>query len=196
MAMLNGQVVYSVRRMPQGESYGLLLDPSSVPSVGLPSDQFQILSPRESDGMRLTTAESGLNNGVHFSSAPSAGKQSAPGASDRDPNGLRPLVGSGRRSRLERGPKVACRWYRADGWSANLGVCGENSQEVNGIAGRNPATMGAAALVAALGLAAIRSMWRSEPTGNRLGGRGGQSVGHAYDWGQPPAGTSRRGRST
>ena len=66
MAMLTGQVVYSVLQMPQGDSYGLLLDPSSVPSVGLPSDQCQILSLRESDGMRLTTAESGPINGVHF----------------------------------------------------------------------------------------------------------------------------------
>ena len=62
-----GQVVYSVLQMPQGDSCGLLLDPSSVPSVGLPSDQCQILSLRESDGMRLTTAESGPNNRVHFS---------------------------------------------------------------------------------------------------------------------------------
>ena len=34
---------------------------------------------------------------------PGAGKRSAPGASDRDPIGPRPLAGSGRRSRLERG---------------------------------------------------------------------------------------------
>ena len=61
-----GQVVNSVLQMPQGDSCGLLLDPSSVPSVGLPSDQCQILSLRESDGMRLTTAESGPNNWVHF----------------------------------------------------------------------------------------------------------------------------------
>ena len=36
-------------------------------NVGLPSDQCQILSPRESYGMRLTTTESGPNNRVHFS---------------------------------------------------------------------------------------------------------------------------------
>ena len=41
---------------------------------------------------------------------PGTGKRSAPGASDRDPNGPRPLAGSGRRSRLERGP--AGRRYR------------------------------------------------------------------------------------
>ena len=62
-----GQAVYSVLQMPQGDSYGLLLDPSSVPSVGLPSDQCQILSLRGSDGMRLITADSGPNYRVHFS---------------------------------------------------------------------------------------------------------------------------------
>ena len=62
MAMLTGQVVYSVLQMHQGDSCGLLVDPSSAPSVGLPSDQCHILSLRESDGMRLTTAVSGPNN--------------------------------------------------------------------------------------------------------------------------------------
>ena len=66
MAMFTGQAVYSVLQMPQGDSYGLLLDPSSVPSVGLPSDQCQILSLRGSDGMRLITADSGPNYRVHF----------------------------------------------------------------------------------------------------------------------------------
>ena len=66
MAMFTGQVIYSVLQMPQGDSCVLLLDPSSALSVGLPSDQCQILSLRESDGMRLTTAVSGPNNGVHF----------------------------------------------------------------------------------------------------------------------------------
>ena len=70
-----GQVVYSVLQMPQGDSCGLLLDPSSVPSVGLPSDQCQILSLRESDGMRLTTAESGPDNRVHFRQDRVAGRQ-------------------------------------------------------------------------------------------------------------------------
>ncbi len=57
-----------VLRMPQGDSCGLLIDPSSVPSVGLLSNQCQFLSQRGSDGMRITTAESGPNNGVHFRS--------------------------------------------------------------------------------------------------------------------------------
>ena len=61
-------------------------------------------APMRSSRRRRCRSTARLYTCRRYRGAPGAGKRSAPGASDRDPNGPRPLAGSGRRSRLERVP--------------------------------------------------------------------------------------------